>query len=393
MTLSAPPLRVVHLADVHLGYRRFNRLTPQGFNQREADVSLAFREAIDRAVKLKPQLTIIAGDLFHTVRPSNAIITFAFRELRRLSEGTGAPIILIAGNHDTPRRSDSGSLLRLFGEIPGMRVADSGMERFDFPELSTSVLCLPHAVLSQPEIFEPQLGLIRADDRRRYNFLVAHAQVDPRLVSDFGGVDLELSKLVPHEWEYIALGHVHSRLDVGHNAAYSGSLEHTSANMWNGAKENKGFLTIDFPSGSRVFHALTSPREIAMLPPIDGLYLSAAELMERIILSLDDLPGGIEGKMVRLELANVTREQFRALDHRTLRGYRSRALNLTLDVRPPQARNRDEAPRRAARRPLREELVAFAEQLPGAAAKAPRLVSTVERFLKQLEEQDETRSA
>jgi hypothetical protein len=327
------------------------------------------------------------------VRPSNAIITFAFRELRKLAEGTRAPIVLIAGNHDTPRRTDSGSLIRLFGEIPGMRVADSGMERFDFPELDASVLCLPHAVLSQPEIFDPQMGLIRADDKRRYNILVAHAQVDPRLVSDFGGIDIELAKLAPHEWEYIALGHVHSRLDVGHNAAYSGSLEHTSANMWNGAKENKGFLTVDFPEGKRTFHTLTSPREIAVIAPIDGLYLTPPEIMERIAQSLEGVPGGIEGKMIRLELANVTRDQFRALDHKALRSFRSRALNLTLDVRPPNARSSDVTPKRAMRRPLREDLLAFAEQLPGAAVKAPRLVSTVERFLKQLEEQDETRPA
>jgi hypothetical protein len=32
-------LRLVHLADLHLGYRQYQRLTPRGINQREADVA------------------------------------------------------------------------------------------------------------------------------------------------------------------------------------------------------------------------------------------------------------------------------------------------------------------------------------------------------------------
>ena len=46
-------LTVCHLADIHLGYRRYNRLSKNGQNQRELDVNLAFHEAITSGAKTK----------------------------------------------------------------------------------------------------------------------------------------------------------------------------------------------------------------------------------------------------------------------------------------------------------------------------------------------------
>ena len=62
-------MRLVHLADLHLGFRQYQRLTPAGINQREADVAGTFRRALDRVIALRPDLVLVAGDVFHTVRP------------------------------------------------------------------------------------------------------------------------------------------------------------------------------------------------------------------------------------------------------------------------------------------------------------------------------------
>ncbi len=379
-------LRMVHFADPHLGYRRFHRLNKFGFNQREVDVNQAFKECIDRSIALKPDIVLCAGDLFHTVRPSNAVITFAFRELTRLSQRLKVPIVLIAGNHDTPRRSDSGSLLRLFCEIPQVYVADAELERFDFPELELSVTCLPHAAL-----LDPKLESLRADERRRFNVLVAHGQFDARLVSDFGGVDIPYTKLFPHEWDYAALGHVHSRLDVGTNGAYAGSLEHTATDIWRGAREPKGFLLVELPKGTRTFHSLTSPREVVVLDAIDARHLSAPEVTTRICAALESVPGGIEGKMVRLEINNLPREVMRAVDHKAIRSYRTKALNLSLEIRPPQRGEGERQHSARSKRSLGEELRLFAEHWPQKSARTPSIVQTVDRFLTQVEEQNETR--
>ena len=77
-------MRLVHLADLHIGYRQYQRLTPAGINQREADVAATFRRAIDKTIELRPDFVLIAGDVFHSVRPSNPAILHAFLQFARL---------------------------------------------------------------------------------------------------------------------------------------------------------------------------------------------------------------------------------------------------------------------------------------------------------------------
>ena len=359
-----PPLRVCHLSDVHLGYRRYNRLAKSGLNQREVDVNLAFQEAVNRVISVKPDLVIIAGDLFHAVRPSNAIVTFCFRQLRKLSREGGAQIIIVGGNHEAPKRVDTGSVLQLFCEIDGVFVADAGMEVFTFPEKGVAVTCLPHAAMENLS----QCSL-RADDRFPHNILVAHAQVNERWVSDFGGAEVELKALQPHEWDYIALGHVHIHKIVGLNAFYSGSLEHTSANIWAEGKEVKGFLEIALPSGKRTFHPLTSPRDVVVLEPIDALDTDPQALMERITQTVEGVPGGLEGKIARLQIVNITRETYRNLDHKALRALRATALHLTLDVTFITVHGDVKAIAQPGRGLLRDQLLEFSKtwEAPGIA--------------------------
>ena len=44
-------MRLVHLSDLHLGYRQYQRLTPGGVNQREADVATTFRTLVATRVR------------------------------------------------------------------------------------------------------------------------------------------------------------------------------------------------------------------------------------------------------------------------------------------------------------------------------------------------------
>lgn len=327
-------IRICHLADIHLGYRKYSKITKSGVNQREVDVAIAFREAIDRIIALKPSAVVIAGDLFHSVRPSNAVVTSAFRELRRLAIGTKSPVIISAGNHESPKRADSGCILRLFSEIPGVYVADTKAERFSFKELELSFLALPHSSLT-----DLQAGSLRADDACRFNVLIAHGQVGERWLSDFGGVELSLQALSPHEWNYIALGHVHVPRQVALNCWYSGATEHTANNIWAEKNENKGFLEVllekDTAAPKVLFHSLSSPREVHTLDSINGSQKTPEELTVLIDEALSSISGGIEGKIVRLEIYDVTREIVRQVNHRALKQYRAAALHLLIDFKQP----------------------------------------------------------
>ncbi len=356
-------MRVCHMADVHLGYRRYNKLSKLGVNQRELDVNLAFQEAITRIISLKPDITIIAGDLFHAVRPSNSIVTFCFRQLRRLARDTRAPVVIVAGNHETPKRVDTGSVLQLFSEIENVYVAESGYEVFTFKDKGLAVSCLPHTAL-----LDLSTVSLRADDRFAHNILVVHGQVNERWVSDFGGAEVELKALAPHEWDYIALGHVHIHRPVALNAAYSGALEHTSNNIWSEASVGKGFLEVSLPGGKRTFHPLTSPREVVVLEVLEVEGLEPQEVMGVIKERLDSIPGGMDGKIVRLEVRGLSRETYRHLDHKELRVLRSRALNLNLDITfastTPHARSVGQAGKGLLKDQLREFSKSF--EVPGA---------------------------
>src|SRR3990170_163738 len=97
-------MTLAHLSDTHLGYRAYSRSTREGMNQREADVLETFRAALDAIALREPDLVVHSGDLFHVVRPSNHTITDTFRALQRFQSARGAkPLVLVGGNHDTPR--------------------------------------------------------------------------------------------------------------------------------------------------------------------------------------------------------------------------------------------------------------------------------------------------
>ncbi len=382
-----------HLADVHLGYRRYSRLAKNGVNQRELDVSIAFQEAISRVITLKPDLTVVAGDLFHSVRPSNQVVTFCFRQLRKLARESGAPVIIVGGNHEAPKRVDTGSVLQLLGEVEGVYVADTSIETFTFADKSLAVTCVPHLALvdevgqeMRPELSgagavpsDPERegrairmllkggGGLRAVDTCKHNILVVHAQVNEGWVSDFGGVELDLRSLNPHEWDYIALGHVHVHRSVGFNAAYAGSLEHTATNIWGEAKELKGFLEVALPGAKRTFHPLTSPREVLSLEPIEAKSLPPEELMASIVSRTESVPGGLDGKIVRLEIRGLSRETYRHLDHKVLRSLRAQALHLTIDLSFATTTGESSLVGKPGTGSLREELRAFcsAWEAPG----------------------------
>jgi exonuclease SbcD len=377
-------VRICHLSDVHLGYRRYNKLTKSGLNQREVDVNVAFQEAVDRIIAIRPDAVVIAGDLFHSVRPSNGVITFCFRQLRKLARASGAPVVIVGGNHEAPKRVDTGSVLQLFSEIEGVYVADSSLEIFSFPDRGLAITCLPHAAFSDL----PSISL-RADDRFPHNVLVAHAQVNKGWVSDFGGAEVDLNSLKPHEWDYIALGHVHLHQAVGRQAVYSGAIEHTSTNIWGEARDLKGFIEVSLPNGKRTFHPLTSPREIVVLDSIDGAGMEPQDVMRMISERIESVAGGLDGKIARLALINISRESYKNLDHKALRALRMKALHLTLDITFVSATGDVQSMGRPVTGLLKDQLVEFSKNWDAPGIDHQELSAVLERYLTKVEASDE----
>ena len=337
-------MKLAHLADLHLGFRQFDRQTPRGGNQREADVAEAFRRAVDDLLEQRPDLIVIAGDVFHSVRPTNPAILFLFKQLQRLRTGLpDTPVVMIAGDHDTPRSSETGTILRLY-DVLGVETAVDVARRIVFPILDCAVLAVPHQAVAR----EDRPALRPEPGGPTLNVLVTHCHPqglgEARGTLEYGGAVVSREVLAPEKWDYVALGHYHSALAVASNAWYSGSLDYLPPNPWGQRQDEadqhrpgKGYLLVELPGARVTFRAVAPVRRHLDLPPISGAGLSAKELDSAIAERVSGSKPPIDDQIVRLLVWDVSRATARDLDHAAIRGYKARALNFQLDVRRPEA--------------------------------------------------------
>jgi metallophosphoesterase superfamily enzyme len=336
------PVKLAHIADPHLGARQYHRQTPNGINQREADVAQAFRAAVDGVIAARPDVVVVAGDLFHTVRPTNAAIVFAFGQFQRLREALpDAPIVLIAGNHDTPRSTETGSILRLVTEL-GVEVAIDQPRRLVFPALDLSVLAVPHEALIGSE-----RPLLRPEGKERRRVLVLHGEVEGAFPFDRTGVEYGGAIVAPRdlhldEWTYVALGHYHTQHRVGPRAWYAGALEYVSPNIWGELADDhahgvqgKGWLLADLEAGTVERRPVPLARAVLDLEPIRADGLTAADVDGLIAARVAAVAGGVRDRIVRLRVYDVPRHVARELDHAAVRALKTEALHFHLDLRPP----------------------------------------------------------
>jgi DNA repair exonuclease SbcCD nuclease subunit len=333
-------MRLVHLSDIHLGFRQYERQTPAGINQREADVAASLRRVIDAVIDLRPDLVLIAGDVFHTVRPTNPAILHAFLQFSRLMQMLpNTTVVMVAGNHDTPRTRETGCILRLFSPL-GITVVEGDAKRIPFPEHDLSILAVPDMPGKKPTL-EP-------DPVAKYNILLLHGEIEgvlPRYGRELDRSPMEITQkeLGAERWDYVALGHYHVYRSVAPNAFYAGSLDYTSTNPWGELAEEceagiggKGIIEHDLAKKTHTFHPIPPERQWVDLTPLSGAGLSPASLDEAIRDALDKCAGGIDEKIVRLVVRDVPRHILRELDHKSLREYKRKALHFYLDTRRPE---------------------------------------------------------
>ncbi len=333
-------MRLVHLSDLHLGFRRYQRMNGVGINQREADVAQALIRTVDAIIARQPELIVFGGDIFHVVRPSNTAIVFAYLQIKRLVDALpNAILVMVAGNHDTPRTREMGSILSLFTQL-GVHVADREPRRFVFPERELSVLAVPEAFSERPALTR--------DESQRFNVLVLHGEIAGQIPADTREGDRATTIWQPDDltaaWDYIALGHYHVYQQIRPNAWYSGAIEYTSLNPWAEQRtekaaglSGKGFIEHDLVTKAHQFHVVPGTRRHLDLPAVDAAGLTAPEVDAAIDATIGKVRGGIDDAVVRLFVNNLPKHIQRELDPKKLRDYRARALNFQFEPRKPDA--------------------------------------------------------
>lgn len=363
-------MKLAHLADLHLGFRQYDRQTPRGGNQREADVAEAFRHAVDDLLVQRPDLIVVAGDVFHSIRPTNPAILFLFQQLHRLRAGLpDAPIVMIAGEHDTPRSVETGTILRLY-EALGVDVIVDQARHLTFSKLDCSVLAVPHQAMAQPErpALRPQRGTT-------LNVLLVHGQLpglgETHGTIEYGGALVDQHDLAPAQWDYVALGHYHVAQQIAANAWYAGSVEYVTPNPWGQLQDEeeqgrrgKGYLLVDLPGARVSVRPIAPARRHVELPPIEGKGLTPAELDARIAAQVAAAKPAIDDQIVRQLVFDVSRATARDLDHAALRAYKARALHFQLDLRRPEVHRVEASGAPGRRQTLPETVQEFLEHRP-----------------------------
>ena len=342
-------MKIIHLSDTHLGYREFHRIDPEtGINQREQDVYNAFQAAVSQILDEGPDLVIHAGDLFDNVRPNNRAINQATAQFGRLAEA-GIPTVVIAGNHDTPKISSTGTVLQSLDQLPNINAVTSdetsegGYRRIPVGDM------LVHAVADAPteDELEERLESLQPDPEYRWNVVVIHAGIRRTDQAPFSGEfnehHLSLRELDNKHWDYVALGHYHKRMKMdlpsGTIAHYPGATERYSFNETN---YSPGFLKVEFSeSGIHPQEKLLDTRTFVKLDPIDCRDLTAAEI-ERTIE--DKLPKKeiMENGLLSLTLTEIDANTYSVLEENLLEQLRELAFETKFQIYGPEEEELDE---------------------------------------------------
>ncbi len=283
-----------------------------------------------RVGELAPELVVVSGDVFdHPRVTASPIATFTKAVGDLMDRLPGVAVAIAAGLRDTPL--DAGRLgpLEVVGAVGGVEVATETVRRFRVGETGGSVTLLPYAALVRAKRGRP---VAEPDAHAEWNVLVAYADADFGRGRAWGAV-------APGRWDYVALGSRHVRTQVAEGVHYCGSLERIGSDPWEEAATDKGFLLADLDSGSTTFCAVGA-RAVVSLAAVDAGAGGPVAVARRLSEALAGVPGGVEGKLIRVPVRGLAPNDLAAFDRDALEPLRKRVAGLRVDALPVRDRER-----------------------------------------------------
>ncbi|MEE2657027.1 MAG: exonuclease SbcCD subunit D [Candidatus Latescibacterota bacterium] len=275
-------MRLLHLADLHLGVENYGRLDPAtGLNSRLQDFLRCLDVSLDLALSESVDAVLLAGDVYKTPSPNPTWQREFARRVQRL-QAANVPLVVIVGNHDTPASYGKATSVDVFHalELPNLHIIRSP-KLIQLPTRSSvlQVAGLPwpsrhhlrarddarHLTQEQTlakirQLSIDQIGTL-ADQVNPGSPAVLVAHVTAAEASLSGGertAQIGLDPTIPTRslahpaFDYVALGHIHRHQSLNPDGSppvvYSGSLERID---FGEADEEKGFCVIDLDGRGR----------------------------------------------------------------------------------------------------------------------------------------------
>ena len=236
-------MKIVHCSDLHLGKRLSG--TKDYVIKRYMDFFNAFATFVDKVEEIKPDVCLIAGDIFDKKEINPDILSKTEYLFKRLRDNVKKNIIAIEGNHDNSRILEESWLEYLqeqnilkvfyynkdFEEKNYLKIDDINFYPVGYPGFM-----IDEALTKLSEKLNPQ----------EKNIVIVHTGISGGTNTLPGLVSTSILDLFKDKAIYIAGGHIHSFTTYPKEKPYffvSGSLEFS--NVQNEKSDKKGFILFD----------------------------------------------------------------------------------------------------------------------------------------------------
>ncbi|ERT31084.1 exonuclease SbcCD subunit D [Fusobacterium animalis] len=236
-------MKIVHCSDLHLG-KRFSG-NKDYVKKRYMDFFNAFATFVDKVEKIKPDVCLIAGDIFDKKEINPDILSKTEYLFKKLKDNVKKDIIAIEGNHDNSRILEESWLEYLqeqnilkvfyynkdFEEKNYLKIDDINFYPVGYPGFM-----IDEVLTKLSEKLNPQ----------EKNIVIVHTGISGSTNTLPGLVSTSILDLFKDKAIYIAGGHIHSFTTYPKEKPYffvSGSLEFS--NVQNEKSDKKGFILFD----------------------------------------------------------------------------------------------------------------------------------------------------
>jgi exonuclease SbcD len=305
-------MKIIHTSDWHIGkiVNEFSMIEDQKY---------ILNRLIDLIEKEKPEVLIIAGDVYDRSIPPVEAVELLNETLSNLIIDKNIKVLAISGNHDGGERLSFGSqILEKHGLYIAGRdnelykhVVVKGEKNVNFYLIPYKDPALTRKILNEKEIKSHNDAMklvvekIKKDmNEKEINILVGHGYVTMKREDaiecienkyevanletseserplSIGGTDLIDGKIFD-DFDYVALGHLHGRQKIGREEMkYSGSILKYS---FSEVKQKKGVYILDINDKDAInidFKCLNPVRDLRVIKGnIEDLIEEARELEE-----------------------------------------------------------------------------------------------------------------